>query len=229
MADNVETLEFVAKLAGERGELKAQYEHKMSEVEKLQKEIAEMNKLIETLQQRIAELEGEREDAAKKDAVIAEREKRITDQDKRIASQEERISELEMLVQQVSGQTTVVVNNFFMLSIDKTVSYVSTLDNNGRLFVGHFIHHTMPDGTPLSVIAQVDEMTRLQGSQEERLAVAIEEIAKQPTTQNIYGDKNEFNAASTQMKVTVPDGADAADIASRIADRQQARLEDIRE
>ena len=35
MADNVETLEFVAKLAGERGELKAQYEHKMSEVEKL--------------------------------------------------------------------------------------------------------------------------------------------------------------------------------------------------
>ena len=168
MADNVETLEFVAKLAGERGELKAQYEHKMSEVEKLQEEIAEMNKLIE-------------------------------------------------------------MNNFFMLSIDKTVSYVSTLDNNGRLFVGHFIHHTMPDGTPLSVIAQVDEMTRLQGSQEERLAVAIEEIAKQPTTQNIYGDKNEFNAASTQMKVTVPDGADAADIASRIADRQQARLEDINE
>ena len=222
MADNVETLEFVAKLAGERGELKAQYEHKMSEVEKLQKEIAEMNKLIETLQQRIAELEGEREDAAKKDAVIAA-------QEERIASQEERISELEMLVQQVSGQTTVVVNNFFMLSIDKTVSYVSTLDNNGRLFVGHFIHHTMPDGTPLSVIAQVDEMTRLQGSQEERLAVAIEEIAKQPTTQNIYGDKNEFNAASTQMKVTVPDGADAADIASRIADRQQARLEDINE
>jgi hypothetical protein len=88
----------------------------------------------------------------------------------------------------LDGENVVVVNNYYVLSVPKTYKYVNALDNAGRRFVGHFIHQTMSDGTPQSVMAQVDEMTQLEGSQEGRLADAMEELAKKPTTQNNYGD-----------------------------------------
>jgi hypothetical protein len=55
---------------------------------------------------------------------------------------------------------------------------VSNLGNHERCFVGHFMHQTMPDDTPPSIIAQVDEMTRLQ-QQEAKV-----------TVQNNYGPVN---------------------------------------
>ena len=69
---------------------------------------------------------------------------------------------LQLQQQQDSGRLTVVVNNFFMLSVLKTRDYVSSLNNDGRQFVGHMLHHTLSDETPRSVIAEVDEMTELE-------------------------------------------------------------------
>lgn len=94
----------------------------------------------------------------------------------------------EMKATKQQNSPTYVVNNFFLLSMPKTYKYVSALDNNERRFVGHFIHQTLEDGTPQSVFAQVDEMTQLEGKPEERLADAMEELAKKPSTQNFYGD-----------------------------------------
>ena len=120
---------------------------------------------------------------------------------------------------------TYVVNNFFLLSVPKTFKYVSALDNDERRFVGHFMHQTLEDGTPQSVFAQVDEMTQLEGNQEERLADAMEELAKKPTTQNIYGDKNDFNDDAEMLKLTLPADADPAEIAMRITELQK-QIED---
>ena len=73
-----------------------------------------------------------------------------------------RISELEALLsQQQSAQPTVVVNQYFMLSVPLTRDYVSSLSNDGRQFVGHMLHHTLPAETPRYMLEQVDEMTRL--------------------------------------------------------------------
>ena len=77
-------------------------------------------------------------------------------------SSEKRISELEaLLLQQQNAHPTVVVNQYFMLSVPLTRDYVSNLSNDGRQFVGHMLHHTMPAETPRYMLEQVDEMTRL--------------------------------------------------------------------
>ena len=122
--------------------------------------------------------------------------------------------------QQNCSQPTVVVNQYFMLSIPKTSEYVSELDNNGRRFVCHFMHNTMPDGTPMSVIAQVDEMTRLEGSPEARLTHAMEDLAQRPTTQNVYGDKNDFQSGAEMLKVGIPQDSDPAEIAQRLIEKR---------
>lgn len=105
-----------------------------------------------------------------------------------IAKRDKRIAQLEALVfQQENARPQVVVNQFFMLSVPRTRVYVSSLSNNGRQFVGHMLHHTLAEDTPRYVMDEVDEMTQLRGNTDDRLADAIEELAKKPTTQNNYG------------------------------------------
>ena len=77
-----------------------------------------------------------------------------------IERREARIEELEGLLQQ-NALPKVVVNHYFMLSVPLTRDYVSHLGNDGRQFVGHMLHHTMPAETPRYLLEQVDEMTRL--------------------------------------------------------------------
>jgi len=40
-------------------------------------------------------------------------------------------------------------------------------------------------------------------------------------TQNIYGDKNEFQDGAQLLKMGIPEGADPAEIAARIAEQQK--------
>ena len=106
-----------------------------------------------------------------------------------LAKRDARIAELEsMLIQQGNARPTVVVNQFFMLSVPRTRTYVSSLSNNGRQFVGHMLHQTLAEDTPRYVMDEVDEMTKLKDSTDSRLAEAMEEISRKPTTQNNYGD-----------------------------------------
>ena len=40
-------------------------------------------------------------------------------------------------------------------------------------------------------------------------------------TQNIYGDKNEFQGGAQLLKMGIPEGADPAEIAARIAEQKK--------
>lgn len=57
------------------------------------------------------------------------------------------------------------------------------------------------------------------------LTDVVKESLKEPRTQNIYGDKNEFQDGAQMLKMGIPEGADPAEIAARIAEQQRALLE----
>lgn len=57
------------------------------------------------------------------------------------------------------------------------------------------------------------------------LTDVVKESLKEPRTQNIYGDKNEFQDGAQLLKMGIPEGADPAEIAARIAEQQRALLE----
>ena len=156
-----------------------------------------------------AEIDNQKEMNLKKDDIIA--------------AQNQRIAELLAMLHQQDSQPKVVVHNFFLLSCHKTVSYVNGLDNDGRRFVAHFMHHTMPADTPMSVIAEVDKITTLEGDKKGRLADALEEIAKKPTTQNNYGETVIPNVENFQPQI----GTQNIDMPKPSAGQQdQKQLED---
>lgn len=97
------------------------------------------------------------------------------------------------------GQPTVVVNNYYLLSMPKTSNYVRALDNERRLFVGHFMHHTLSDGTPQSVFAQVDEMTQLEHHDEGHVVIQHNNgpVNGYITTQHV--EMPALNADTTKM------------------------------
>ncbi len=49
----------------------------------------------------------------------------------------------------------------------------------------------------------------------------LKKVANKPTTQNIYGDKNEFQGGAQLLKMAIPEGADPAEIVARIAEQQK--------
>ena len=59
----------------------------------------------------------------------------------------------------------------------------------------------------------------------EQMGLAVKKSLEEPRTQNIYGDKNEFQDGAQLLKMGIPDGADPAEIAARIAEQQRALLE----
>ena len=128
-----------------------------------------------------AEINKQRELLKQKDNEIVER-------DKRIAYLEERLAQV------MEQKKPLVVNNYYMLSVPKTRDYVCHLDNRDRRFVGHFMHHTLPDDTPMSVIEQVNEMTRLE-HQEGQVVMHNNygPVNGNITTQNVEMPKTEMN------------------------------------
>ena len=163
MNNDIEELRFVADLAHNGGMMQAENEHLKRDNAKLQVEIEHLKKNNVQQQGEIVKLQ---------------------DENRRLRAEMD-----VMKYSQAQSQPTVVVNNFYMLSVPKTHDYVCKLDNDGRRFVGHFMHHTLPDNTQRSIIDEVDEMTQLAVSQDDRLADAMEKLASKPTTQNNYVDQ----------------------------------------
>ena len=71
------------------------------------------------------------------------------------------------------------------------------------------------------ILAQVKE----QQARQEQMDEAVKKSLEEPRTQNIYGDKNDFQDGAQLLKMGIPEGADPAEIAARIAEQQQALLE----
>jgi hypothetical protein len=55
----------------------------------------------------------------------------------------------------------------------------------------------------------------------EQMGLAVKKSLEEPRTQNIYGDKNEFQDGAQLLKMGIPEGADPAEIAARIAEQQK--------
>lgn len=72
-----------------------------------------------------------------------------------------------------------------------------------------------------TMFAKVKEQQDRQEQKQDKLADAVEKAANKPTTQNIYGDKNDFKEDAKMLKLTLPANADPAEIAMRIAEQQK--------
>ena len=72
---------------------------------------------------------------------------------------------------------------------------------------------------------QIFAKQKEQQDRQEKMNEAVEKNLKEPRTQNIYGDKNEFQGGAQLLKMGIPEGADPAEIAARIAEQQRALLE----
>lgn len=64
-----------------------------------------------------------------------------------------------------------------------------------------------------------------QQARQELMDEAVKKSLEEPRTQNIYGDKNEFQDGAQLLKMGIPEGADPAEIAARIAKQQRDLLE----
>ena len=206
MAKDIEELKMILDMAANGGKMQAQNEMLLDKIAQLENEIKRQKNEIKKLRNDLAEKAKECEE------------------------KDHRIEELEakLMCEIPSGDSdtcakgpVVMVNNFYyVLSWPKTVDYVTKLDSNGRMSAGHFIHHTLPDGINMNFVKRVDELTMLETPQDQRLADAMEKVAGRPTTQNIYGDKNEFTEDSKMLKLALPADANPAEIAMQIAGQQ---------
>lgn len=207
MAKNAEELKMILDMAANGGKMQAQNEM-----------------LMDRLAQKDKEIEGLKNENKELKNGLAEKTKECEEKDRRIEELEARLMcEMPSENAETCAQGPVLmVNNFYyVLSWPKTVEYVGKLDSNGRKSAGHFIHQTLPDGINMSFVKRVDELTKLVGPQDQRLADAMEKVAERPTTQNIYGDKNEFTEDSKMVKLALPSNADPTEIARQIAEQQK--------
>ena len=75
------------------------------------------------------------------------------------------------------------------------------------------------------ILAQQKEQQDRQEQKQDKILDSMEKAANKPTTQNIYGDKNDFQDGAQLLKMGIPEGTDPAEIAARIAEQQRSLLE----
>jgi hypothetical protein len=75
------------------------------------------------------------------------------------------------------------------------------------------------------ILTKQKEQQDRQEQKQDKMIETVREAANKPTTQNIYGDKNDFQDGAQLLKMGIPEGADPAEIATRIAEQQRALLE----
>ena len=207
MAKNAEELKMILDMAANGGKMQAQNEM-----------------LMDRLAQKDKEIEGLKNENKELKNGLTEKTKECEEKDRRIEELEARLMcEMPSENAETCAQGPVLmVNNFYyVLSWPKTVEYVGKLDSLGRMSAGHFIHQTLPDGINMNFVKRVDELTKLEAPQDQRLADAMEKVAGRPTTQNIYGDKNEFTEDSKMVKLALPNDADPAEIVTQITEQQK--------
>ena len=107
-------------------------------------------------------------------------------------------------------------------TIARVVAFGATRCNDSQKQTIELLVHWLRDDYEQS---HCEEIESLAADTQVRLANAIEKAANKPATQHIYGDKNEFQGGAQLLKMGLPEGADPAEIAARIAEQQQALLE----
>ncbi len=110
---------------------------------------------------------------------------------------------------------------FLRLPIDLALSYYGTMSTLLAL------NPTWQKYAPIiqeQILAKQQERQDCQEQKQDRILDTMEKVAKKPTTQYIYGDKNDFQGGANQVTITLPQNADPAEIAERIAEQQRKSL-----
>ena len=186
MAKDLDELKMIVDLAKTGGMMEARNLMMEELVKQKDEELAQLKEMLKEKDKVIA----------KKDRQLAEKDKQIEERDRLIEEKDARIKELESLMVTVDtaedGQTNaggqhplVIIQQYFLLDILKTISYVVSLNNSQKMLVGHMLHQTMADNVPKRIYDKVDAITQLEGDQTGRLADAMEKVVEKPTTQNI--------------------------------------------
>ena len=185
MAKDLDELKMIVDLAKTGGMMEARNMMMEEQLQQKNEEIASLKEMLKEKDKVIV----------KKDKQLAEKDKQIEERDRQIEEKDTRIKELESLMVDVemaeNGQTAaggqppmVIIQQYFLLDILKTISYVVSLNNSQKMLVGHLLHQTMADNVPKRIYDKVDAITKLEGDQTGRLADAMEKVAEKPTTQN---------------------------------------------
>ena len=103
-------------------------------------------------------------------------------------------------------------------TIGRVVAFGETHCDKAQRQTIELLAHWLRDDYEL---AHCEEIEALAEDTQFRLANAIEKAASKPTTQNIYGDKNVMQNGAQLLKMGIPEGADPAEIATRIAEQQK--------
>jgi hypothetical protein len=74
------------------------------------------------------------------------------------------------------------------------------------------------------ILAKQQEQQDRQEQKQDKMIEEVEKAANKPT-EVYYGDKNDFQHGAQMLKIAIPEGADPAEIAARIADQQRDLLE----
>ena len=103
-------------------------------------------------------------------------------------------------------------------TIGRVVAFGETRCDRGQKQTIELLVHWLRDDYEQNHPQEIDSLAE---DTQAKLANAIEKAANKPTTQNIYGDKNDFNEDAKMLKLALPADADPAEIAMRIAEQQK--------
>lgn len=166
---------------------------------------------------------------AKNEAENAKQEKSLLEQQLLQAQREkqEQLRETEEYKATVTEMKVGLGKSYIRLdSIAECILRLPTFD----LQYAAFQHvNTLLTGTSWSekaaeVLGTMFSQQKEQLDRQHKMDEAVKKSLEEPRTQNIYGDKNEFQDGGQMLKMVIPQGTDPAKIAARIAE-QQALLE----
>ncbi len=164
MSDEIEKFKIMVDLAKDNGAKDAMYKQQKTEVAKLREK-------SKSLQQ---ELEEERSLRMKAEREIQKLEKRIKEYELKLAQNTGTSSQ---------NNPTYVIQNFIVLSMSKTVTYVSQLDDDQRIFTNHLLINTLADTSSVSTYDSIKRLTQLGAYSSRR--TSTRPSSRQPTRRRL--------------------------------------------
>lgn len=179
MMNDSDSLQIVIGLAKDSGRIEEQNNSLREELTDVKSQLATVSSENATLKKIIEEL---RESNKDKDATIASLQEKYEAMALRNAELQDIIAQNVSEGRLANPTNKVVVLNYYVLSVEKTVRYCGSLDDNNRLMINSLFQFSLPDNTPRHVFEKVNEMTRPLGvKRTEDLTDAVKIAATRPT------------------------------------------------
>lgn len=172
MTNDPDSLKIVIGLAKENGRAEQQNEFLIKELEEVKSRLATVSSERDFYKQESETYKNALREEKEKNRILTLRNAELQDVIAQDVSQGRLANPL----------NKVVVLNYYMLSVEKTVRYCGSLDDNYRLMINSLFQFSLPDNTPRHVYDKVNEMTKPLGvKRTEELSDAMKTAATRPT------------------------------------------------